>query len=61
MFIAVGGIYHSISGAFRLEETSYGFIFGYAYLSYSLVSLSVCGFIAATYSWYNNTAYPSEL
>nr|AAO85449.1 photosystem II CP43 apoprotein PsbC [Pyrocystis lunula] len=32
-----------------------------AYLSYSLVSLSVCGFIAATYSWYNNTAYPSEL
>mmetsp|Transcript_111197 Transcript_111197/g.344945 ORF Transcript_111197/g.344945 Transcript_111197/m.344945 type:complete len:327 (+) Transcript_111197:74-1054(+) len=33
---------------------------GEAYLSYSLSALSVFGFIAATYSWYNNTAYPSE-
>jgi photosystem II CP43 chlorophyll apoprotein len=32
-----------------------------AYLSYSLSALSVMGFLAATYSWYNNTAYPSEL
>ena len=31
-----------------------------AYLSYSLSAISVCGFIAAVYSWYNNTAYPSE-
>ena len=31
-----------------------------AYLSYSLSALSVCGFLAAIYSWYNNTAYPSE-
>ena len=31
-----------------------------AYLSYSLSALSLCGFIAAIYSWYNNTAYPSE-
>jgi len=31
-----------------------------AYLSYSLASLSVLGFIAAVYVWYNNTAYPSE-
>jgi len=33
---------------------------GEAYLSYSLSALASCGFIAATYSWYNNTAYPSE-
>jgi photosystem II CP43 chlorophyll apoprotein len=31
-----------------------------AYLAYSLSALSLCGFIAAVYSWYNNTAYPSE-
>lgn len=33
---------------------------GEAYLSYSLSALATCGFIAATYAWYNNTAYPSE-
>jgi photosystem II CP43 chlorophyll apoprotein len=31
-----------------------------AYLSYTLSAVASCGFIAATYSWYNNTAYPSE-
>jgi photosystem II CP43 chlorophyll apoprotein len=31
-----------------------------AYLSYSLSAIAKCGFIAAVYSWYNNTAYPSE-
>ena len=33
---------------------------GEAYLSYSLSAIAKCGFIAAIYSWYNNTAYPSE-
>ena len=32
-----------------------------AYLSYSLSTISIVRFLAATYSWYNNTAYPSEL
>lgn len=32
-----------------------------AYLSYSLSAIALCGFIASTYSWYNNSAYPSEL
>jgi photosystem II CP43 chlorophyll apoprotein len=31
-----------------------------AYLAYSLSGLALFGFIAAVYSWYNNTAYPSE-
>ena len=29
-------------------------------LGYSLSALSVIRFIAATFSWYNNTIYPSE-
>ena len=33
---------------------------GEAYLSYSLSAIASCGSIAAIYSWYNNTAYPSE-
>lgn len=33
---------------------------GEAYLSYSLAAISVMGFIASQYAWYNNTAYPSE-
>ena len=33
---------------------------GEAYLSYSLSALSLMGFIASIYSWYNNTAYPRE-
>ena len=32
-----------------------------SYLGYSLSALSIMGFIAAVYSWYNNTVYPSEL
>jgi photosystem II CP43 chlorophyll apoprotein len=34
---------------------------GEAYLSYSLAAISLMGFTASLYSWYNNTAYPSEL
>ena len=33
---------------------------GEAYLSYSLTALAFTGLIAATFSWYNNTAYPSK-
>jgi photosystem II CP43 chlorophyll apoprotein len=33
---------------------------GEAYLAYSLSAISLMGFIAAVFSWYNNTAYPSE-
>ena len=33
---------------------------GEAILGYSQSALYVCGFTAATFAWYNNTAYPSE-
>ncbi|KAM0070954.1 putative photosystem antenna protein [Helianthus debilis subsp. tardiflorus] len=33
---------------------------GEAYLSYSLAAISVFGFIACCFVWFNNTAYPSE-
>ena len=33
---------------------------GEAYLAYSNAGISLMGTIAAIYSWYNNTAYPSE-
>ena len=32
-----------------------------AYLAYGLSSLALCGYISGIYSWFNNTAYPSEL
>ena len=31
-----------------------------AYLSYTLLGVALCGLLAAIYSWYNNSAYPSE-
>jgi photosystem II CP43 chlorophyll apoprotein len=31
-----------------------------AYLSYSLAAIAVMGFTACNFSWFNNTAYPSE-
>ena len=33
---------------------------GEAYLSYSLGALSIMGFVASAFAWYNNTVYPSE-
>ena len=31
-----------------------------AYLSYTLSAVTLCGSITSLFSWYNNTAYPSE-
>lgn len=55
----IGGVWHVLSRPFPF------FVRGFtwsaeAYLAYSLSALSVFGFTAAVYSWYNNTAYPSE-
>ena len=33
---------------------------GEAYLSYSLAAVSLMALISTNFSWFNNTAYPSE-
>ena len=55
----LGGAWHILTSPSRPVLTSFLWS-AEAYLSYSLASLSLCGFIAAIYAWYNNTAYPSE-
>lgn len=55
----LGGIWHVITTPTRAVLSSFLWS-AEAYLSYSLSALSLCGFIAAVYAWYNNTAYPSE-
>ena len=55
----LGGIWHITTTPTRGVLASFLWS-AEAYLSYSLSSLALCSFIAAVYSWYNNTAYPSE-
>jgi photosystem II CP43 chlorophyll apoprotein len=53
-----GGIWHTITKPFGWVRRA--FIWnGEAYLSYSLGALSFMSFIASSYIWFNNTAYPS--
>jgi photosystem II CP43 chlorophyll apoprotein len=54
-----GGIFHIITKPFAWARRAFVWS-GEAYLSYSLAALCIMGFGASTYSWYNNTAYPSE-
>jgi len=54
-----GGVWHILTRPFGIILRGFTWS-GEAYLSYSLAALALCGFIAAIYSWYNNTAYPSE-
>ena len=55
-----GGIWHIFTKPFAWARRAFVWS-GEAYLSYSLAALSLMGFTAALYAWYNNTAYPSEL
>jgi photosystem II CP43 chlorophyll apoprotein len=55
----VGGIFHIVTKPFAWARRAFVWS-GEAYLSYSLGALSIMGLTASTYSWYNNTAYPSE-
>eukprot|EP00448_Togula_jolla_P018507 CAMPEP_0170582498 /NCGR_PEP_ID=MMETSP0224-20130122/7618_1 /TAXON_ID=285029 /ORGANISM="Togula jolla, Strain CCCM 725" /LENGTH=417 /DNA_ID=CAMNT_0010905731 /DNA_START=179 /DNA_END=1432 /DNA_ORIENTATION=- len=55
----LGGYWHIVTSPTQIILRGFTWS-GEAYLSYSLSALSLCGFIAAVYSWYNNTAYPSE-
>ncbi|QZZ22236.1 photosystem II reaction center protein CP43 [Leptothermofonsia sichuanensis E412] len=54
-----GGIYHILTKPFGWARRAFIWS-GEAYLSYSLGALSLMGFIAACFVWFNNTAYPSE-
>ena len=54
-----GGIWHIFTKPFGWVRRAFVWS-GEAYLSYSLAAISLMGFTAALYSWYNNTAYPSE-
>ncbi|WP_035991430.1 photosystem II reaction center protein CP43 [Leptolyngbya sp. KIOST-1] len=54
-----GGIFHILTKPFGWARRALIWS-GEAYLSYSLGALSLMGFIASCYVWFNNTAYPSE-
>ncbi len=54
-----GGIWHILTKPFGWARRAFIWS-GEAYLSYSLGALSLMGFIAACFVWFNNTAYPSE-
>mgnify|MGYP006422149645 FL=1 len=53
-----GGIWHILTKPFGWVRRAFIWS-GEAYLSYSLGALSLMGFIASTFVWFNNTAYPS--
>jgi photosystem II CP43 chlorophyll apoprotein len=55
----LGGLWHTQTRPSSFFVRSFTWA-GEAYLAYSLSALSLLGFIAAVFSWYNNTAYPSE-
>nr|KJB48675.1 hypothetical protein B456_008G081300 [Gossypium raimondii] len=54
-----GGIWHILTKPFAWARRALVWS-GEAYLSYSLGALSVFGFIACCFVWFNNTAYLSE-
>ncbi|MEB3827199.1 photosystem II reaction center protein CP43 [Phormidium sp. CCY1219] len=59
-FICIaGGVWHILTKPFGWVRRAFIWS-GEAYLSYSLGALSLMGFIAAAFVWFNNTAYPSE-
>ncbi|KAF3622455.1 Photosystem II D2 protein [Capsicum annuum] len=55
----LGGIWHILTKPFAWARRALVW-FGEAYLSYSLGTLAVFGFITCCFVWFNNTAYSSE-
>ncbi|CAN6458778.1 unnamed protein product [Victoria cruziana] len=55
----LGGIWHILTKPFAWARRVFVWS-GEAYLSYSLGALSIFGFTACCFVWFNNTAYPSE-
>ena len=57
------GIYLIIGGLWHLQTRPLAMVVrGFTWSGEASLSsaLATCGFIAAIYAWYNNTAYPSE-
>ena len=55
----IGGIFHIFTKPFGWARRA--FIWnGEGLLSYALGGICVASFIASTFIWFNNTAYPSE-
>ena len=54
-----GGVWHILTKPFGWARRAFIWS-GEAYLSYSLGALSMMAFIASSFVWFNNTAYPSE-
>jgi photosystem II CP43 chlorophyll apoprotein len=57
--LAAGALWHLQTSPFSAFSRSFLWA-GEGFLSYSLSALSLAGFAAAVFSWYNTTAYPSE-
>ena len=55
--LIIGGFWHIFTKPFAWARRAFVWS-GEAYLSYSLAAISLMGFTAALYAWYNNTAYP---
>ncbi|WP_138499631.1 photosystem II reaction center protein CP43 [Nostoc sp. PA-18-2419] len=59
LILIAGGIFHILTKPFGWSRRA-SIWSGEAYLSYSLGALSLMGFIASIFVWFNNTVYPSE-
>ena len=57
--LILGGIWHIITRPAGWARRVFVWS-GEAYLSYSLAAVSLMAFISTCFSWFNNTAYPSE-
>ncbi|PUZ60530.1 hypothetical protein GQ55_4G138100 [Panicum hallii var. hallii] len=55
----LGGFWNILTKPFAWARRAFVWS-GEAYLSYSLGALSIFGFVACCFVWFNNTAYPSE-
>jgi len=58
-FLVVGSAWHLQTSPPSAVSRSFVWA-GEGFLSYSLSALSLAGFAAAAFAWYNTTAYPSE-
>jgi photosystem II CP43 chlorophyll apoprotein len=57
--LALGSLWHLHTAPFSAFSRGFAWA-GEGFLSYSLSALSLAGFAAAAFAWYNTTAYPSE-